>query len=366
MRKICTVFVALAMCICLCSPAFAADTDSLASLLDGVDVNSLSDSELSSILDGLNLEGVDLDSIRESFSGGSVDTGALSGITDSISSGSIDTDALSGIADSISSGDTSSLSGIADSLGSLTGGATGTASTDSIVSGLGDAIGKYTSDSGEDDPIKDGIISGMSSLFGGMDMSWLEGVVSDPESLLSMFTGGNGGSAGGFDFNSIMDMISGAFSGNGLDIAALTGGMDLGSFDIGSVLGGLMGGDAAGGVAGGISDKVAGISDMLKSGLESMGLDPSIADTLLDNEIVNFFANLFIGLKDVISGEGDIGSMIGGLMGGDDGSSSGGGSGDYSAPATPNTGDDMAAFAALGVLCAASCAAFVCLKKKRA
>ena len=363
MRKFCTVLVAIAMCICLCSPAFAADTDSLTSLLDGVDVASMSDSELSSVLDGLDLEGVDLNSIRDAFSGDSTGS-ALSGITDSLSSG--DTSALSGIADSISSGDTSALSGITDSLGSLTDGATGTASTDSLFSGLGDAIGKYTSDSGEDDPIKDGIISGMSSLFGGMDMSWLEGVVSDPESLLSMFTGGNGGSAGGFDFNSIMDMISGAFSGNGLDISALTGGMDLGSFDIGSVLGGLMGGDAAGGVAGGISDKVAGISDMLKSGLESMGLDPSIADTLLDNEIVNFFANLFIGLKDVISGEGDIGSMIGGLMGGDDGGSSGGGSGDYSAPVTPKTGDDMAAFAALGVLCAASCAAFVCLKKKRA
>ena len=32
--------------------------------------------------------------------------------------------------------------------------------------------------------------------------------------------------------------------------------------------------------------------DMLKSGLQSMGLDPSIVDKLLDNEIVNFFANL--------------------------------------------------------------------------
>lgn len=331
MRKFFSVFVAVAMCLCLCLPAFAADTDSLASLLEGIDVGSLSDSELSSILGGLNLEGVDLDSIRESFS----------------------------------SGDTSALSGIGDTLGSVTDGATGSANTDSIVSGLGDAIGSLTGDSGEGDPIKDGIISGMSSLFGGMDMSWLEGVVSDPESLLSMFTGGNGGSAGGFDFNSIMDMISGAFSGNGLDISALTGGMDLGSFDIGSVLGGLMGGDAAGGVAGGISDKVAGISDMLKSGLESMGLDPSIADKLLDNEIVNFFANLFIGLGDLVSGNGDIGSVVGGLFGGDSGDSGNGGDGG-SAPVTPNTGDNGAVFAAFGVLCAASCAAFVCLKKKKA
>ncbi|MBR6314038.1 MAG: hypothetical protein IKR49_05300 [Clostridia bacterium] len=364
MRKICTVLVALAMCICLCSPAFAADTDSLASLLDGVDVNSLSDSELSSILDGLNLEGVDLDSIRESFSGGSVDTGALSGITDSISSGSVDTDALSGIADSISSGDTSALSGITDTLGGLTDGATGTASTDSLFAGLTDTLGSLTGGDGTEDQITDTVVSTLSGMFGGMDMSWLSGVISDPESILSMFTGEGGISTDSFDFSSIMDMISGAFSGGGFDISALTSGIDLGNFDITSVLGGLMGGSGSGDIAGGISDGVAGISDQLKAALEGMGLDPSIADTLLDNDIVNFFANLFIGLKDVISGEGDIGSMIGGLMGGDDsGSGSGGGS---SSPATPNTGDDMAAFAALGVLCAASCAAFVCLKKKRA
>ena len=378
MRKLCTVLVAIAMCICLCSPAFAADTDSLTSLLDGVDVASMSDSELSSVLDGLDLEGVDLNSIRDAFSGdstgsalsgitdslGSGDTSALSGIADSISSG--DTSALSGIADSISSGDTSALSGITDSLGSLTDGATGTASTDSLFAGLTDSLGSLTGGDSTEDQITDTVVSSLSGMFGGMDMSWLSGVVSDPESILSMFTGEGGISAGSFDFSSIMDMVSGAFSGNGLDISSLTSGLDLGSFDITSVLGSLMGGSGSGDIAGGISDKVAGIGDMLKSALEGMGLDPSIADTLLDNDIVNFFANLFIGLKDVISGEGDIGSMIGGLMGGDDGGSSGGGSGDYSAPVTPKTGDDMAAFAALGVLCAASCAAFVCLKKKRA
>ena len=342
------------MLLCLCIPAFAADTDSLASLLDGVDVNALSDVELSSILEGLNLEGIDLDSIRESFGGS--DSGKTSGVSD----------ALSGITDSIGSGDTSALSGITDSLGSLGGdGATGTASTDSLLSGLTDTIGNLTGDNGEDDPIKDGIISGISNLFGGMDMSWLDGVVSDPGSILSMFTGGSGASAGGLDFGAIMEMISGAFSGNGLDLGALTSGMDLGSFDIASVLGGIGGGSAGdgGNIASGISDKVAGISDMLKSGLQSMGLDPAIVDKLLDNEIVNFFANLFIGLGDLVSGNGDIGSVVGGLFGGDDSSSGGSVS---SEPVTPNTGDNGAVFAALGVLTAASCAAFVCLKKKKA
>ena len=345
------------MVLCLCIPAFAADTDSLSSLLDGVNVNELSDVELSSILEGLDLEGIDLDSIRESFGGS--DSGKTSGVSD----------ALSGITDSIGSGDTSALSGITDSLGSLGGdGATGNANTDSLLSGLTDTIGSLTGGDNTDSAITDGVISGISSLFGGMDMSWLEGVVSDPSSILSMFTGGSGASAGGLDFGAIMEMISGAFGGNGLDIGALTSGMDLGSFDIASVLGGLGGGAGDGGnIASGISDKVAGISDMLKSGLQSMGLDPSIVDKLLDNEIVNFFANLFIGLGDLVSGNGDIGSVVGGLIGGDSGSSdSAGGGSDYSAPVTPNTGDNGAVFAALGVLTAASCAAFVCLKKKKA
>jgi len=351
MRKFFSIFVAVAMLLCLCIPAFAADTDSLASLLEGVNVNELSDSELSSILEGLDLEGLDLDSIREAFSGDDKTSGV--------------SDALSGITDSIGSGSSNGLSGITDTLGSLGGdGATGNASTDSLLSGLTDTLGSLTGDNGEDDPIKDGIINGISSLFGGMDMSWLEGVVSDPSSILSMFTGGSGASAGGLDFGALMEMISGAFSGNGLDIGALTNGMDLGSFDIASILGGIGGGAGDGGnIASGISDKVAGISDMLKSGLQSMGLDPSIVDKLLDNEIVNFFANLFIGLGDLVSGNGDIGSVVGGLFGGDD--SSGGGSGS-SAPVTPNTGDNAAVFAALGVLLAASCAAFICLKKKKA
>ena len=354
MRKFFSIFTAVAMLLCLCIPAFAADTDSLASLLEGVDVNDLSDGELSSILEGLDLEGIDLDAIRESFGG---DSGKTSGVSD----------ALSGITDKLGSGDTSALSGITDSIGSLGGdGATGNASTDSLLSGLTDTLGSLTGGDNTDSAITDGVTSALSSMFGGMDMSWLSGVVSDPSSILSMFTGGSGAPAGGFDLGAIMEMISGAFGGNGLDLGALTSGMDLGSFDIASVLGGIGGGSAGdgGNIASGISDKVAGISDMLKSGLQSMGLDPSIADKLLDNEIVNFFANLFIGLGDLVSGNGDIGSVVGGLFGGDD-SSSGGGSGS-SAPVTPNTGDNGAVFAALGVLTAASCAAFVCLKKKKA
>ena len=343
MRKFFSVFVAVAMLVCLCIPAFAADTDSLASLLEGVDVNDLSDVELESILEGLDLEGIDLDSIRDAFSGST--SGSSSG-------------ALSGITDSIANGGSNAAAGIADAVDSLTDGATGSASTDSLLSGLTDTLGSLT---GGNSGVDDAVTSGLSELFGGMDMSWLSGVVSDPSSLLSMFTGG-GASAGSLDFSALMDMISGAFSGNGLDLGALTSGMDLGSFDIMSVLGGLTG-VTGGGVADGISDRVAGITDMLKSGLESMGLDTSMVDTLLDNDIVNFFSNLFIGLGDMINGGGDIGSMVTGLIGGDSGSS---GSADYSAAVTPNTGDNMAVFAALGVLTAASCAAFVCLKKKKA
>lgn len=293
--------------------------DSLAGVLDGVDLSSLSDAELSSVMEGLNLEGVDLESLKNSL-------GSLVGEDGSNSK-------LDGLTDA--------LSGLANATVPAESGSTAAPSADSALSGL-------------------------SSLFGGMDMSWMPDVVSDPSSIASMFTDASA-SGSSFDMSSIMDMITGAFGGSGLDLSALTGGMDLGSFDISSLLGGL-GGDAANGV----SDMVANITDGLKSGLASMGIDTSFLDGLMDNDIVNFFANLFIGLGDMVNGGG---SGLGDLLGGGDSSSSFGGSdssdasadysGSYSeAAVTPNTGDTSAVLVAIGTISVAAAAAFVCLMKK--
>ena len=288
MRKFLSVLVAVTMCICLLVPAaFAANDESLEKLLEGVDVSSLTDDELMSILGSLNLEDIDLESIKNSFG----------------------------------SGDSSTLKGLKEAAGSI---------------GSGSAAGLD--------------LDGLSGLLGGMDMSWLTDIVSDPSGILEMFSG----SGSGFDINALIDMISGAFGGAGLDLGAITGGMDAGSFDIMGVLGGLIGG-GNGNVASGATDIVSTIMDGLKSGLEMLGLDPSMLDGILDNDIINFFANLFIGAES--GGSSSSGNS------GNSGSSDASQTSDDS-PATPNTGDTSAVFVAIGTISVAAAAAFVCLKKK--
>ena len=217
----------------------------------------------------------------------------------------------------------------------------------SALKGLEEAAGSIGSGAASDFDL-----SSLSSLFGDMDMSWLTDVVSDPSGILEMFSG----SGSGFDINALIDMISGAFGGAGLDLGALTGGMDAGSFDIMSILGGLTGNGSA---ASGATDVVSTIMDGLKSGLEMLGLDPSMLDGILDNDIVDFFANLFIGAEQGGS-SGDSGNS------GNSGSSESSDASDAGddSPATPNTGDTSAVFVAIGTLSVAAAAAFVCLKKK--
>lgn len=178
-------------------------------------------------------------------------------------------------------------------------------------------------------------------------------------SLTNLLSSGEGSS---FDISALTDMISGAFGGAGFDLSSLTSGLDLGSFDISSILSGIGGavgggsGDASGGAAGGATDMLSGLMDKLMGGLSSLGLDTSMIEGLLDNDIVNFFANLYIGL---------------GGAGGDEGGET---VTTTAAPtttapvvvttSTPKTGDTSAVIVALGTICAASAAAFVCLKKK--
>ena len=225
---------------------------------------------------------------------------------------------LESIRNSFGSGDSSKLKGLEDAVGS-------------IGSGSASAFD----------------LDGLSSLLGGEDMSWLTDVVSDPSGILDMFSGASGS---GFDVNALIDMISGAFGGAGLDLGAITGGMGAGSFDIMSILG-----LGNGGAASGATDIVSTIMDGLKSGLEMLGLDPSMLDGILDNDIVNFFANLFIGAES--GGSGSSGNS------GSSESSDAPQTGDDS-PATPNTGDTSAVFVAIGTISVAAAAAFVSLKKK--
>lgn len=209
--------------------------------------------------------------------------------------------------------------------------------------------------------------SGDSSAAGGIGdvLSGLSGMI-DPSAFSAIsdaFSGVLGGSDGGsgFDISSLMDTISGAFAGSGFDLSSLTSGFDMGSFDFSSILsglGGLTGGssDSDSTTAGsGAMDTMSGIMDALMGGLSSLGIDTSAIEGLLDNDIVNFFANMYIGLGQIGDAEEDPTTTT---------------ASSTTKPAavttkTPKTGDTSTVFVALGTLSVAAAAAFVCLKKKK-
>lgn len=211
-----------------------------------------------------------------------------------------------------------------------------------------------------------GSSTGGSSASGGIGdvLSSLSGMI-DPSAFSAIsdaFSGilGGSGSGSGLDISSLMDTISGAFSGAGFDLGSLTKGFDLGSFDFSSILGGLGGGDKKGdskgsGSGNGAMDTMSGIMDSLMSGLSGLGIDTSAIEGLLDNDIVNFFANMYIGLGKIGGKKDDTTTTKAETT---------------TKPAavttkTPKTGDTSTVFVALGVLSVAAAVAFVCLKKKK-
>ena len=96
------------------------------------------------------------------------------------------------------------------------------------------------------------------------------------------------------------------------------------------------------------TDIVTGIMDSLGGGLEMMGLDvDGLLASMGDNEIINFFANMYIGFIGEVEESTTAPTTT--------------------APApqkTPNTGDTASAAVAAVALCVAVAAAGVCLKKK--
>lgn len=154
------------------------------------------------------------------------------------------------------------------------------------------------------------------------------------------------------DMSSLMGTVEDAFSGAGIDL----GGFDLGSFDIATLLSGSgsssEGSSEGGDVASGATDMVTGIVDTLMGGLEALGLDTSMIEGMLDNDIVNFFANMYIGyvgeVEETTTAAPETTTKKPAVV----------------TTETPKTGDTTAVFAAIATLSVASAAAFVCLKKK--
>lgn len=139
--------------------------------------------------------------------------------------------------------------------------------------------------------------------------------------------------------SSLVSSIGSIFGGKGINLAS----SEVGTFDIANL-------GTNGDIAVNATNLTAGIADTLVSTLEGLGLDSSVIEGLLDNEIVNFFANMYIGFIGEVEESTTAAPTT-------------------TKPAvvtttTPKTGDTSAVIVALATLTVASGAAFVCLRKK--
>lgn len=173
----------------------------------------------------------------------------------------------------------------------------------------------------------------------GADLSWLTGLLGgemDTSAITDML-----GGLGTGELDAVLGTVEDAFSGAGVD---------LNDYELGADVAGDSTSESAP-----ATDAVAGIADAIFAGLEGLGIDTSLIEGMLDNEIVNFFANMYIGFSGeveettteeptVITTEPTTKPVV--------------------TTKTPDTGDTSAVFAAIATLTVASAAAFVCLKKK--
>ena len=192
-----------------------------------------------------------------------------------------------------------------------------------------------------------------------------ESAIKDLEASLGSLTGETTTAAAASNTTGVdTDWLTGLL-GSEMDTSAATGMLgDLGAGDLDSLLGTVEGAFSGAGVAGSstsesavATDTVTTIADSLFSGLEALGFDTSLIEGMLDNEVVNFFANMYIGFSGeveettteaptVITTEATTKAPV------------------VDTTKTPDTGDTSAVFAAIATLTVASAAAFVCLKKK--
>lgn len=295
MKKFFGVIVAVMLCACLLVPtAFAADSeidvDSILAQLEGADLGSLTEDDLSTILGDLGLSDLDIEGLVEQFEGDD-------------SNEALDT--LNNIAEQMNTVDAENSGGTINN----------TTSTFDIAK-----IIELIPVDFDTKPIAD---------------------------MLSSLT--DGGLA------SLMSSIGTIFSNSGVDLAS----EEVGEFDIATLS---ADGDAkvenavagSGDLASSLTDLTAGLADTLVGALETLGLDSATIEGLLDNEIVNFFANMYIGF---------IGEV-------EESTTAAPTTAPTTKPAvvtttTPKTGDTSAVIVALSTLTVASAAAFVCLKKKK-
>ncbi len=184
-----------------------------------------------------------------------------------------------------------------------------------------------------------------------LDLSWLTGILSTDTSAFTEMLSGFDAS----NLESLLAVVSESMSGAGIDLASFDLSA-LGSFDITSVLSStavLSGGETQD-LAATVTNLTAGLAETLKSGLTALGLDTETIEGILDNDIVNFFANMYIGFIGEVEEETTAETTKETTT---------------KKPAvvtteTPKTGDTSAVVVAMATLAIASSAAVVCLKKK--
>lgn len=190
----------------------------------------------------------------------------------------------------------------------------------------------------------------------GIDLSWLTTLLADDvnvDAVNSLFADFEMA-----DMPDLLTVISEAFGGAGIDMANFDA-TALGNFDISTLLGGSTATETVKpqGIATDVAsadssmattDLVTGLMDGLTGGLQMLGLNPDeLLSTMGDNEIINFFANMYIGFIGEVEESTTAPTTT--------------------APApekTPDTGDTASVAVALATLCVATAAAGVCLKKK--
>ncbi len=210
------------------------------------------------------------------------------------------------------------------------------------------ALDKYLAGSADTDTDSTTKAAATSEL---LDLSWLTGILTtDTSAFTEMLSG--------FDASNLEDLlavVSESMSGAGIDLASFDLSA-LGSFDITSILSStavLSGGETQD-MAATVTNLTAGLAETLKSGLTALGLDTATIEGILDNDIVNFFANMYIGFIGEVEEETTAETTKETTT---------------KKPAvvtteTPKTGDTSAVVVALSTLAIASAAAVVCLKKK--
>ena len=191
----------------------------------------------------------------------------------------------------------------------------------------------------------------------GIDLSWLTTLLAEDVNVDAINT-----FFADFSMDEMPDLltvISEAFSIGGIDMANFDASA-LGNFDISKLVGGStdtktvkpegIATDVASADSSMVTtDLVTGIMDGLSGGLEMLGMDvDGLLASMSDNEIINFFANMYIGFIGDVEDTTTTAPTT-------------------TAPApqkTPDTGDTASVAVAFATLCVATAAAGVCLKKK--